>query len=140
MMQERGIQPNLVTWNTLAVGYARLQEERMTVDAISRLRGSGLTPDDITMASLRRIRDRRTLLEAMKRKEQKESKEEKDLLDRLIDDVRNVTDKELPLDFESADEDFVISDMKGFDDDMTMERIVDDSATQKEGGEEVETI
>ena len=68
MMLERGITPNLVTWNTLTFGYSRLQDPARTADVIHRLEEAGLRPDDITMKGLQIIRDRRALIEAMKRK------------------------------------------------------------------------
>jgi pentatricopeptide repeat protein len=74
MMESRGVIPNQVTWNSLAVGYARMQDIGMTVDVIDRLEKANLQADDITMRGMSRIKNRRALIEAMKAKEDANSK------------------------------------------------------------------
>ena len=69
MMESRGITPNLVTWNSLVVGYARMQDIEMTVDAINRLETAGFQVDDFTLKSITLVRDYRRLIEGMKSKE-----------------------------------------------------------------------
>ena len=71
MMQERGVTPNQVTWNSLALGYMRMQDSAMTVDAIERLEQAGLQLDHYTKQGLGWIRDRRALIELMKIKDGK---------------------------------------------------------------------
>ncbi|KAG4443461.1 hypothetical protein IFR05_001031 [Cadophora sp. M221] len=69
MMRERGIEPSQVTWNKLALGYARMQDTTMTVDALRRLEETGLSADDYTMSAMGMIRNRRVLIDAMRRKD-----------------------------------------------------------------------
>ena len=69
MMESRGVTPNQVTWNSLAVGYARMQDIGMTVDVISRLEKAGFQADDVTMKGMSMIQNRRALISAMKAKE-----------------------------------------------------------------------
>ncbi|KAH7350861.1 hypothetical protein BKA65DRAFT_499157 [Rhexocercosporidium sp. MPI-PUGE-AT-0058] len=69
MMRERGIEPSLVTWNTLATGYAHMQDTAMTVDVLRRLEQAGLSADEYTLNALGRIQNRRALIEAMRRED-----------------------------------------------------------------------
>lgn len=71
MMIERGVAPNQVTWNSLACGYARMQDPTMTVDAIERLEQAGFEIDGHTMKGLEWIQNRRALIAAMKAKNRK---------------------------------------------------------------------
>lgn len=48
MMRERGIEPNLVTWNTLLAGYATAQRAGNVMKTFERLESSGQKPDDFT--------------------------------------------------------------------------------------------
>jgi pentatricopeptide repeat protein len=66
MMEERKVYPNQVTWNSLIVGYARMQDMSMTVNAIDRLKRSGYDLDEVTMKGLSFFQNRRALIEAMK--------------------------------------------------------------------------
>jgi pentatricopeptide repeat protein len=69
LMTSNNVKPNIVTWSILAAGYARLQDPTMAVDAVDRLEKSGFSANDLTMRGLYRVRDRRVLIEAMKRKD-----------------------------------------------------------------------
>lgn len=69
MMEERGVWPNQVTWSSLMIGYARMQDMSMTVDAVNRLQRSGFNLDMITMKGLAYFRNRRALIEALKASE-----------------------------------------------------------------------
>ncbi|KAE9377970.1 hypothetical protein N431DRAFT_435133 [Stipitochalara longipes BDJ] len=67
MMQEKEVEPNFVTWTTLVNGYARLQDTKNTVEVVSRMERSGLEADAQWLVSMFKVRNRRGLLEAMKR-------------------------------------------------------------------------
>ena len=69
MMEERKVWPNQVTWNRLIVGYARMQDMSMTVDAVDRLKRSGFDIDGVTMKGLSYFQNRRALIEAMRASE-----------------------------------------------------------------------
>lgn len=69
LMTSNNVKPNIVTWGILAAGYARLQDPTMTVDAVDRLEQAGFNATDVTMRGLYRVRDRRVLIEAMRRKD-----------------------------------------------------------------------
>ncbi|CZS96010.1 uncharacterized protein RAG0_05492 [Rhynchosporium agropyri] len=69
MMLSRGIVPTQVTYNTLIVGYARMDDTVMTVDALRRLEQAGFSADDSTMNALAALRNRRALVEAMTRRD-----------------------------------------------------------------------
>jgi pentatricopeptide repeat protein len=69
LMTSNNVKPNIVTWSILAAGYARLQDPTMTVDAVDRLEKAGFNANDLTMRGLYGVRDRRVLIEAMKRKD-----------------------------------------------------------------------
>ncbi|KAL2071593.1 hypothetical protein VTL71DRAFT_12828 [Oculimacula yallundae] len=76
MMRERGIQPNQVTWNTLVLGYARMDDTAMTVDGLRRLERAGLSADEFTMNALALVKNRKALVEAMARKDLENAGEE----------------------------------------------------------------
>ncbi|KAG0651811.1 Pentatricopeptide repeat-containing [Hyphodiscus hymeniophilus] len=69
MMEERKVWPNQVTWNSLIVGYARMQDMSMTVNAVDRLRRSGFQLDGVSMKGLSYFQNRRALIEALKASE-----------------------------------------------------------------------
>jgi pentatricopeptide repeat protein len=69
LMTSNKVKPSIVTWSSLAVGYARMQDPKMTANAVDRLEKAGFNLNDITMRGLYAIHDRRVLLEAMKRKD-----------------------------------------------------------------------
>ncbi|MCJ1481811.1 hypothetical protein MMC06_001970 [Schaereria dolodes] len=64
IMSARGMFPNVVTWNTLAAGYSKMQDFKGAVDAIYRLEKAGLVADDYTRKALSRVFDRTKLMEA----------------------------------------------------------------------------
>ena len=69
MMQRRGITPNKVTWSSLAIGYARLQDITNTVDVIEKIENEGWEVDDITIKGLQVIENREGLMEALREKD-----------------------------------------------------------------------
>jgi len=66
LMVARGLEPNMVTWNSLAQGYAKMQDVSMAADAIDRMEKAGFEADEITIKGLAWIQDRRALVEAMR--------------------------------------------------------------------------
>ncbi|KAK0635633.1 hypothetical protein B0T17DRAFT_466246, partial [Bombardia bombarda] len=76
MMREHGISPNIVTWNTLAAGYARDQNPAKTVSALHRLERYGHTPTDFTSRAFSYLADRerglQMLEEMVERNKQRE--------------------------------------------------------------------
>jgi pentatricopeptide repeat protein len=71
MMRSRGITPNQVTWNSLAVGYARQQDITGTVNAIERLENEGWEVNDVTMKGLQWIQNREALTQALQQKDRR---------------------------------------------------------------------
>ena len=69
MMEERKVWPNQVTWNSLTIGYARMQDMTMTVNAVHRLKSNGYDLDGVTMKGLSFFQNRRALIEALKASE-----------------------------------------------------------------------
>jgi pentatricopeptide repeat protein len=74
MMRRQGITPNQVTWNSLAIGYARLQDIPNTVDVIERFENEGWEVDDITIKGLQVIENREALMEALQEKDRRRIK------------------------------------------------------------------
>ena len=72
MMTERGMIPNLATWNTLLSGYARKQDIPRVVGALKQLGKAGYQPDEYTLAALARVNDRHSLSEAFERQDETE--------------------------------------------------------------------
>jgi pentatricopeptide repeat protein len=77
MMQRRGITPNKVTWSSLAIGYARLQDITNTVDVIEKIENEGWEVDDITIKGLQVIENREGLMEALREKNLRRIKKQK---------------------------------------------------------------
>ncbi|KAK0108340.1 hypothetical protein ONS95_003155 [Cadophora gregata] len=94
MMSERQITPSQVTWNKLAVGYARMQDTAMTVDVLRRLEATGLSADPFTMSALGLIKRRRALIDAMRRTETQLAGVDSQFLDGLGGDLEVVLDEE----------------------------------------------
>ncbi len=79
MMRRRGITPNQVTWSSLAIGYARLQDVTNTVNVIERFENEGWGVDDITITGLQVIENREALMNALEEKDRRRSKKQKTL-------------------------------------------------------------
>lgn len=65
IMEENGVQPSIVTYNTLIAGYANAQNVRKTVKALQRLEGAGLESDDFTFRAWAYLSDKEAALELM---------------------------------------------------------------------------
>ncbi|KAG5995584.1 hypothetical protein E4U43_003007 [Claviceps pusilla] len=65
VMQENGIAPNLVTWNTVISGYAHMQNIRRTVDTLQDMEATGLKPDIYTFKAFGRLKDQAKALKLM---------------------------------------------------------------------------
>lgn len=55
MMHERGIQGDLVTWNTLVSGYAFMQDADAAVNVVKRMKVAGFEVDSFTVKGLGRL-------------------------------------------------------------------------------------
>jgi pentatricopeptide repeat protein len=75
MMQSRNIQPNQVTWNSLALGYARMQDIGGTVHALERSEDEGWVANEVTMKGLSWIRNRSDLVDALRQGRERRDKE-----------------------------------------------------------------
>ncbi|KAL8659415.1 MAG: hypothetical protein Q9226_000442 [Calogaya cf. arnoldii] len=67
MMRARDIPVNLVTWNTIISGYARLQDASSVVNAIRGMEAAGFEVDSYTLKALSRINNRNQLLDPLRR-------------------------------------------------------------------------
>lgn len=65
LMRQHGVEPNLVTWNTLTFGYAYLQDVHGVVHTMRRLETAGFEADDWTMKAFSFIRDKRKAIDMM---------------------------------------------------------------------------
>lgn len=68
LMRHHGIEPDLVTWNTLTVGYANMQNIRGVVSSMQRLEAAGLQADDWTMRAFKRLHNKRKAIELMEKR------------------------------------------------------------------------
>jgi pentatricopeptide repeat protein len=59
MMKERGIEPSIITWNTLTNGYVALQDTNMAADTVHRLEEAGLSVNESTLSTLSKLRSNR---------------------------------------------------------------------------------
>ena len=66
-MKNKGIQPNVVTYNTLIGGYAKNQDMEGVMDSVKRLETDGFTWDRWTLGNLHRFRDQGKLEAEMRR-------------------------------------------------------------------------
>ena len=66
-MRSKGIEPNLVTWNTLTTGYARAQDLGKTLHALRRSEDAGLVWDVWTYRGLSAFRERQRLQEELRK-------------------------------------------------------------------------
>ncbi|KAI6710875.1 hypothetical protein JHW43_006606 [Diplocarpon mali] len=88
MMRERGIEPSKVTWNKLAHGYASMQKTSGVVGAVARLEEAGMQADEFTMSALSKIKNRRALIEELRRKDAKSREAEVALMKDLQDNLQ----------------------------------------------------
>jgi pentatricopeptide repeat protein len=67
-MRGKNIQPNKVTWNTLAVGYASAQDVEGTLDVLRRMEEDSVTWDEWTLSGLRKLQDQESLRRELERR------------------------------------------------------------------------
>ncbi|WYZ41869.1 hypothetical protein EsH8_V_000764 [Colletotrichum jinshuiense] len=67
MMRQHGIEPNLVTWNTLVAGHARNQDVNKTVHSLQRLEAAGHEADDYTLRAFSKLVNREAALRKMEK-------------------------------------------------------------------------
>ncbi|PNY23849.1 Pentatricopeptide repeat-containing protein [Tolypocladium capitatum] len=65
VMREHGIEPNLVTWNTLTKGYASMQNISQTVVTLQDMETAGFKPDIFTFKAFGKLRDQSKALKMM---------------------------------------------------------------------------
>lgn len=68
LMQVNGVKPTIVTWNTLAAGYARLGNTKQAVETMSRLEAAGFESDDWTMRAFSYISNKAKAIRLMEQK------------------------------------------------------------------------
>jgi pentatricopeptide repeat protein len=141
MMQEKGVEPNISTWTSLAMGYARLQDTENAVDVLTRMERAGFGADARSLAFMFKIRDRRGLLEAMRRKGNKDLNPGAEFLGQLQNDMRSLRDHEQSraLDADEDEGDFVLWDLEDDTEDRTIRRTADKSDTREDVDDNVET-
>lgn len=66
-MREHGFEPNIVTWNTIAKGYASMQNLSQTVGTLQDLEAAGFKPDVHTYKAFARLRDQTRALQTMEK-------------------------------------------------------------------------
>ncbi|TID15722.1 pentatricopeptide repeat protein [Venturia nashicola] len=66
LMRKRGLEINVVTWNSLLKGYVLLQDIPGVVEALGRMEGEGFDADKFTTSTLKKITDRQGFIEAWK--------------------------------------------------------------------------
>ena len=67
IMQDRGVRPDKVAWNTLISGYAHMQDVDAAVDAVDRMQAAGYEPDARTIVDLGKLWERRRLVDVLQR-------------------------------------------------------------------------
>ncbi|KAL7793539.1 hypothetical protein V8C37DRAFT_99224 [Trichoderma ceciliae] len=65
VMKEQGVEPNLVTWNTLTKGYAAMQNINKTVSTLQDMEAAGFEPDLFTFKAFGKLKDQGRALERM---------------------------------------------------------------------------
>jgi pentatricopeptide repeat protein len=65
MMREYGVEPSIVTWNTLLAGYTRDQHIEKTAKTFQRIETAGLVADDFTFRAFSYLKDKDRALELM---------------------------------------------------------------------------
>ena len=81
MMYERGLEPNIVTRNTMVQGYSALQDVDSAVEAVRHMEAAGYEVDDFTLKGLGKIWDRNRLLETLKKSMSEEGSAERESQD-----------------------------------------------------------
>ncbi|KAM0557109.1 hypothetical protein ACHAPJ_005372 [Fusarium lateritium] len=66
-MREHNLAPNDVTWNTLAKGYASMQNLSQTVGTLQDLEAAGYKPDMYTFKAFAKLKDQTKALEMMEK-------------------------------------------------------------------------
>ncbi|KAF4990419.1 hypothetical protein FGRMN_8459 [Fusarium graminum] len=66
-MREHNLELNIVTWNTLARGYACMQNMSQTVGTLQDLEAAGFKPDAYTFKAFAKLRDQTRALEMMEK-------------------------------------------------------------------------
>ena len=80
MMRERGIHRDIVTWNTVIMGYARVQDVYAAVDAVEGMKAAGFEVDSFTVKGLRHLRTEDRLRWALR-----ESIKERSAVKRIVE-------------------------------------------------------
>ena len=65
-MKKYGVSRNVVTWNTIIGGYAEMQDEDATLEAVKQMRAENLEADEITVKALGKLHDRAAVLKALR--------------------------------------------------------------------------
>ncbi|KAL6807179.1 hypothetical protein GGI42DRAFT_351794 [Trichoderma sp. SZMC 28013] len=65
VMKEQGVEPNLVTWNTLTKGYAAMQNINKTVSTLQDMEAAGFKPDLFTFKAFGKLKNQGRALEMM---------------------------------------------------------------------------
>ncbi|KAL3960817.1 hypothetical protein ACCO45_005934 [Purpureocillium lilacinum] len=65
VMREHGVEPNLVTWNTLTKGHASMQDIARTVATLQDMEAAGFKPDAFTFKAFGKLRDQGKALKMM---------------------------------------------------------------------------
>ncbi|KAL7824003.1 hypothetical protein V8C26DRAFT_384555 [Trichoderma gracile] len=65
VMKEQGVEPNLVTWNTLTKGYASMQNIKKTVSTLQDMEAAGFKPDLFTFKAFGKLKNQARALELM---------------------------------------------------------------------------
>ncbi|KAK1589662.1 pentatricopeptide repeat domain-containing protein [Colletotrichum navitas] len=76
MMRQHGVQPNLVTWNTLVGGHAKWQDVGRTVHSLQRLESAGYEADDCTLKAFAKLVNREAALRMMEESIDKKKRNE----------------------------------------------------------------
>lgn len=65
VMREHGMEPNMVTWNTLTKGYASMQNISQTVATLQDMETAGFKPDMFTFKAFGKLNDQTKALKMM---------------------------------------------------------------------------
>ncbi|KAL7923627.1 hypothetical protein ACQKWADRAFT_39509 [Trichoderma austrokoningii] len=65
VMKEQNVEPNLVTWNTLTKGYAKMQNVNKTVSTLQDMEAAGFKPDLFTFKAFGELKNQGRALELM---------------------------------------------------------------------------